>query len=148
VVSGAVSDTSAAEDTWSGQFPLVSLVLNALRHKWKHPGAGALPPTEYALLTACEFWLALSRDELSAYLGSEPAPRLRYAIAGFSRLGARRVVSVLRIAQQELDLARSPQRVGEIMRLLDARLRLTQDDVEELIARSAGDLVTEDLCPG
>jgi hypothetical protein len=144
MMSGVVNECSAAEDTWSGQFPVLSLVLTALRHKWRDPGAGSLPPAEYALLTACEFWLALSRDGLSAYLGKDPAPRLRYAIAGFSRLGARQVVGALRLAQQELEAGRHPLRVAAIVSALAAKLSQTRDPVEDLIKEVAGEVIATD----
>ena len=135
---GQLSDK---DDTWTGQFPVTLYVLTAMRGKLDAVGTAGLTADEWFLLTVCEFWQASSRGELHAFLGNDPPQRLRLAIAAFSRIGARRVVSSLRMLHETLERTTTSAAVRESVRLLHDQLAATDDDVEGLIASLAGTLI-------
>jgi hypothetical protein len=129
------------EDTWTGQFPVTSFVLTALRRKRADIGLEALKSNERVLLTACEFWLAAKRGTLLHCFGAHPTPFLREAILAFSRLHAIRVVSALRMMQETLQDSKSLDTVTVAVQRLSQQLAQSDDDVEGLISEFADTLV-------
>lgn len=131
------------EDTWTGQFPVTSFVLTALRRKRAEIGVEALNSNERVLLTACEFWIASKRGTLLRCFGDHPTPLLREAMLAFSRLHAIRVVSALRIMHESLQHSRSLDSITHAVRRLSQQLAQSDDDVEGLISEFADTLLGE-----
>ena len=127
-------------ETWRGIYPITSFVLEALRRKRDGGDAAALSPEEKTLLTAVEFWAAAAHGTLHKHLRPKISQNLADAQRAFSALGAVRVVSLLRVAGEELHA--SPPRPSEsaVIDQLDERLARTDDNIEDLIARYAGEI--------
>ena len=125
-------------ETWRGIYPITSFVLEALLRK---RGAGSetkLSPEEQILLTAVEFWAAAAHGTLQEHLRPQIGQNLAAAKRAFSTLGAVRVVSLLRVASEELNGSPPRQSVTAVIDQLDERLARTDDNIEDLIARYAG----------
>jgi hypothetical protein len=131
-------------DTWRGIYPITSFVLEALTRKRAAAPQEHLSEAELTLLAAAEFWAAAARGTLESYLQPEPLAQLRIAKQAFTEMGAVRVVSLLRVAVDAL----SQRSIGaqdshDIILHLDERLARTDDNVEDLIARYAGNIANE-----
>ena len=125
-------------ETWRGIYPITSFVLEALARKRDASVDGKLSPEELTLLTAVEFWGAAAHGTLQQHLRPDVGAKLEAARRAFSVIGAVRVVSLLRVAGEEL--ADGPHRQSEtaVIDQLDDRLARTDDNIEDLIARYAG----------
>ena len=123
-------------ETWRGIYPITSFVLEALLRKRDGAAESALSDGERTLLTAVEFWAAAAHGTLLAHLRPEVDTNLAEAQHAFAELGAVRVVSLLRVAGEELR-SRS-QSESDVIDQLDERLARTDDNIEDLIARYAG----------
>ena len=125
-------------ETWRGIYPITSFVLEALLRKRNAAGgATTLSAEEGTLLTAVEFWAAAAHGTLLQHLQPQLGQNLAAAQRAFAALGAVRVVSLLRVAGEELH-ARPPLTVTAVIDQLDERLARTDDNIEDLIARYAG----------
>ncbi len=124
-------------ETWRGIYPITSFVLEALLRKRDAAVDGALSAEERTLLTAVEFWAAAAHGTLLEHLRPQVSEGLADAQRAFAALGAVRVVSLLRVAGDELS---SRPRLSEasVIEQLDERLARTDDNIEDLIARYAG----------
>lgn len=125
-------------ETWRGIYPITSFVLEALGRKRDAGPEGALSPEEQTLLTAVEFWAAAAHGTLQAHLRPDIGARLAAAQSAFAALGAVRVVSLLRVASEELHATTLRQSETAVIEQLDERLARTDDNVDDLIARYAG----------
>ncbi|HVO07942.1 MAG TPA: hypothetical protein VMT83_14215 [Burkholderiaceae bacterium] len=137
--SGAVgAGLNTMVETWRGIYPITSFVLEALGRKRDASIDGRLSPEEQTLLTAVEFWAAAAHGTLQQHLRPDVRVRLETARRAFAVIGAVRVVSLLRVAAEEL--AEGPQHQSEsaVIDQLDERLARTDDNIEDLIARYAG----------
>ena len=125
-------------ETWRGIYPITSFVLEALGRKRDAGDASALSPEEKTLLTAVEFWAAAAHGTLQQHLRPHIGENLAAAQRAFNALGAVRVVSLLRVASEELQ-APPPLRQSEsaVIDQLDERLSRTDDNIDDLIARYA-----------
>ena len=125
-------------ETWRGIYPITSFVLEALGKKRDASVDGKLSAEEQTLLTAVEFWAAAAHGTLQEHLRPNVREQLESARRAYALLGAVRVVSLLRVAGEEL--ADGPMRQSEtaVIDQLDDRLARTDDNVEDLIARYAG----------
>jgi hypothetical protein len=125
-------------ETWRGIYPITSFVLEALGRKRDASVDGRLSAEEQLLLTAAEFWAAAAHGTLQQHLRPNVREQLDGARRAFAELGAVRVVSLLRVAGEEL--ADGPLRHSEtaVIEQLDDRLARTDDNIEDLIARYAG----------
>ena len=125
-------------ETWRGIYPITSFVLEALGRKRDASDDGTLSAEEQTLLKAVEFWAAAAHGTLLDHLRPNVREQLTEARRAFSALGAVRVVSLLRVALEEL--ADGPMRQPEsaVIDQLDERLSRTDDNIEDLIARYAG----------
>jgi hypothetical protein len=123
-------------ETWRGIYPITSFVLEALSRKRDAGDAAALTPEESTLLTAVEFWAAAAHGTLQQHVRPHIAQSLAAAQAAFGVLGAVRVVSLLRVAGEELQ--EHPTRPTAVIEQLDERLARTDDNIDDLIARYAG----------
>jgi hypothetical protein len=124
-------------ETWRGIYPITSFVLEALGRK-RDGGAGSLSAAEQTLLTAVEFWAAAAHGTLQQHLQPDIRGNLAAARSAFEALGAVRVVSLLRVAGEELEGNGLRHRESAVIDQLDERLARTDDNVEDLIARYAG----------
>jgi hypothetical protein len=128
-------------ETWRGIYPITSFVLEALGRKRDAGGAGdaaPLTPEEQILLTAVEFWAAAAHGTLHQHLRPHISQNLAAAQRAFSALGAVRVVSLLRVAGEELHGPVPRQAESAVIDQLDERLARTDDNIDDLIARYAG----------
>jgi hypothetical protein len=125
-------------ETWRGIYPITSFVLEALGRKRDASVDGRLSAEEQTLLTVVEFWAAAAHGTLLEHLRPNVREQLDGARRAFAVLGAVRVVSLLRVAGEEL--ASGPLRQSEtaVIEQLDERLARTDDNIEDLIARYAG----------
>lgn len=123
-------------ETWRGIYPITSFVLEALLRKRDGAPEGALSDGERTLLTAVEFWAAAAHGTLLAHLRPEVSANLAEAQNAFAEIGAVRVVSLLRVAGEELRSRSQPE--SDVIDQLDERLARTDDNIEDLIARFAG----------
>jgi len=137
VAEGVGAGTEMVE-TWRGIYPITSFVLEALGRKRDSGGASALSPEERTLLTAVEFWAAAAHGTLQQHLGPRIGESLAAAQQAFSALGAIRVVSLLRVATEELNDQSFRQSEEAVIEQLDERLSRTDDNIDDLIARYAG----------
>lgn len=135
-------------ETWRGIYPITSFVLEALLRKRDGSLDASLSEAERTLLTAVEFWAAAAHGTLLAHLNPHVSQNLAEAQRAFGELGAVRVVSLLRVAGEELRTR--PQSSEAIIAELDERLARTDDNIEDLIARYAGmiDRSTESAAAG
>ena len=124
-------------ETWRGIYPITSFVLEALGRKRDAGDATALSPAETTLLTAVEFWAAAAHGTLQQHLQPHVAESLAAAQQAFSALGAVRVVSLLRVANEELNARPLQQSESAVIDQLDERLARTDDNIDDLIARYA-----------
>jgi hypothetical protein len=127
-------------ETWRGIYPITSFVLEALGRK-RDAGAqegAALSVEERTLLTAAEFWAAAAHGTLQEHLRPQIIENLAAAQQAFSELGAVRVVSLLRVAGEELHDQALRQSESAVIDQLDERLARTDDNIDDLIARYAG----------
>ena len=123
-------------ETWRGIYPITSFVLEALGRKRDAGGAAALTPEEQTLLTVVEFWAAAAHGTLQQHVRPDIAKNLAAAQQAFGVLGAVRVVSLLRVASEELQT--HSLRPTAVIEQLDERLARTDDNIDDLIARYAG----------
>jgi hypothetical protein len=135
-------------ETWRGIYPITSFVLEALLRKRDGTPDASLSEAERTLLTAVEFWAAAAHGTLLQHLRPHLGQNLAEAQRVFGELGAVRVVSLLRVAGEELRTR--PQSSEAIIGELDERLARTDDNIEDLIARYAGmiDRSTESAAAG
>lgn len=125
-------------ESWRGIYPITSFVLEALGRKRDAGPEGALSAEERTLLTAVEFWAAAAHGTLQAHLQPDLAGRLAAAQQAFAAIGAVRVVSLLRVASEELHATTVRQSAADVVAQLDERLARTDDNIDDLIARYAG----------
>lgn len=128
-------------ETWRGIYPITSFVLEALSRKRGAAAAvdgPALTAQERTLLTAVEFWAAAAHGTLHEHLRDHAGETLAVARQSFEALGAVRVVSLLRVAGEELRDASRRQTEAAVIEQLDERLARTDDNIDDLIARYAG----------
>ena len=128
-------------ETWRGIYPITSFVLEALSRKRDAGGAGeasALTAEEQTLLTAVEFWAAAAHGTLQQHVRPHISQTLAAALQAFNALGAVRVVSLLRVASEELHDQTLQQSESAVIEQLDERLARTDDNIDDLIARYAG----------
>ena len=127
-------------ETWRGIYPITSFVLEALGRKRDASADGTLSPEEQILLTVVEFWGAAAHGTLQEHLRPNVRRNLDEAQRAFATLGAVRVVSLLRVAGEELNEGPLRQSETAVIDQLDERLSRTDDNIEDLIARYAGDI--------
>ena len=126
-------------ETWRGIYPITSFVLEALVRKRDAGTEANLSAEEKTLLTAVEFWAAAAHGTLQTHLRPHIGQNLAAAQRAFAALGAVRVVSLLRVASEELKATSTPrQSESDVIDQLDERLARTDDNIEDLIARYAG----------
>ena len=125
-------------ETWRGIYPITSFVLEALGRKRDAGPEGALSAEEQTLLTAVEFWAAAAHGTLLSHLQPDLQGKLAAARHAFAAIGAVRVVSLLRVASEELHSTTLRQSPEDVVAQLDERLARTDDNVDDLIARYAG----------
>ncbi len=129
-------------DTWSGHFPITHFVLQALVRK-EEQGAPEISRAERVLLTACQFWAAVARRELSQYLASECVQRLVVAFEAFTEIGAIRIASALRIAIVHCPDNPSSAWLLRNMLNVESCLLDTEDPIDQLIAGFAAEHFTD-----
>jgi hypothetical protein len=129
-------------DTWHGHFPITHFVLQALLKKKAAPETSELSRAESVLFSACEFWAAVAKRELTPYLEPRLVPRLLLAFEAFSEIGAVRVASALRMALTDCPEVPSSTWLRHKAFVLEARLLDTEDAVDELIAHYATEHLT------
>lgn len=125
-------------ETWKGIYPITSFVLEALGRKRDASADGRLSDPEQTLLTAVEFWGAAAHGTLQQHLQPNVLGQLEAARRAFSEIGAVRVVSLLRVAGEQLAGGPMSQSEAAVIEQLDERLARTDDNIEDLIARYAG----------
>lgn len=125
-------------ETWRGIYPITSFVLEALGRKRDASADGTLSAEEQILLTVVEFWGAAAHGTLHEHLRPNIRQSLNDARRAFATLGAVRVVSLLRVAGEELGEGQLRQSETAVIDQLDERLSRTDDNIEDLIARYAG----------
>ena len=84
-------------ETWRGIYPITAFVRDALRKKVERDTATGLSEPESTLLTVCEFWAAVNSGTLADWLQTDAAVHVMLAQRAFTRLGAHRVASALRV---------------------------------------------------
>jgi hypothetical protein len=126
-------------ETWKGIYPITSFVREALERK-RAQGPANLSAEEETLLTVVEFWAAAAHGTLHQYVEPDVRRILAVARRAFAALGAVRVVSLLRVAGEELDGSPTPEAKTAVIDQLDERLARTDDNIEDLVARYAGAL--------
>jgi hypothetical protein len=129
-------------DTWSGHFPITHFVLQALSRKEAQDGI-QLSRAERVLLTACQFWAAVARRELTQYLASQCIQRLVVAFEAYSEIGAVRIASALRIAIVHCPDNPSPAWLLRNMVNVEGCLLDTEDPIDQLIAGFAAENFTD-----
>ncbi|HEY4444006.1 MAG TPA: hypothetical protein VGN30_06945 [Steroidobacteraceae bacterium] len=124
-------------ETWRGLYPITAFVRDALRKANGNGAVNALSPPEETLLTACEFWLAVSSGQLSEHLKTNPVRQLLNAQEAFARIGAARIASTLRATVAGLKRANSAVPVEKTAAHIEEALSRTEDEIDELIAQFA-----------
>jgi hypothetical protein len=88
---------------------------------------------ERVLVTACEFWAAVSAGELRAHLGLQPSNRLQQAGMALTSLGAVVLAQAIFEGIDELKNKNSQDRLDEHIARLEHQLQMTDDPVDQLI---------------
>jgi hypothetical protein len=125
-------------ETWRGIYPITSFVLEALGRKRDAGPGGALTEREQVLLAVVEFWAAAAHGTLQQHLLPDAHARLAQAQQVFGAIGAVRIVSLLRVAVEELDGRVGRQTAAAVIDQLDERLARTDDNVDDLVVRYIG----------
>jgi hypothetical protein len=125
-------------ETWRGIYPITSFVREALGRKRDAGAEGALTAREQILLIAVEFWAEAAHGTLHKHLLPDPHTRLVEAQMAFGAIGAVRVVSLLRVAAEELEDHAAGHSVDAVLHQLDESLARTDDNVDDLVARYVG----------
>jgi len=125
-------------ETWRGIYPITSFVLEALGRKRASGPAGALTEREQVLLVVVEFWAAAAHGTLQKHLFPEPQAKLAQAQQAFAAIGAVRIVSLLRVAVEELEGRVGNNSAEAVIDQLDERLARTDDNVDDLVVRYLG----------
>ncbi|HMI36687.1 MAG TPA: hypothetical protein VK505_03585 [Steroidobacteraceae bacterium] len=125
-------------ETWRGIYPISSFVLEALGRKRDSGPAGALTEREQVLLIVVEFWAAAAHGTLQKLLLPDPHATLAQARQAFGAIGAVRIVSLLRVAVEELDGRVGNMTAEAVIDQLDERLARTDDNVDDLVVRYLG----------
>jgi len=125
-------------ETWRGIYPITSFVLEALGRKRDSGPAGALTEREQVLLVVVEFWAAAAHGTLQKHLFPDPHARLLQAQQAFATIGAVRIVSLLRVAVEELEGRVGNNTAAAVIDQLDERLARTDDNVDDLVVRYLG----------
>jgi len=125
-------------ETWRGIYPITSFVLEALGRKRDSGPAGALTEREQILLVVVEFWAAAAHGTLQSHLLPDAHAKLAQAQQAFGAIGAVRIVSLLRVAVEELDGRVGNMTAEAVIDQLDERLARTDDNVDDLVVRYLG----------
>src|SRR5258705_3738670 len=125
-------------ETWRGIYPITSFVLEALGRKRDSGPAGALTEREQVLLIVVEFWAAAAHGTLQNHLLPDSHPKLAQAQHAFGAIGAVRIVSLLRVAVEELDGRVGNMTAEAVIDHLDERLALTHDNAADQMLRYSG----------
>ncbi len=125
-------------ETWRGIYPITSFVLEALGRKRDSGPAGALTEREQVLLVVVEFWAAAAHGTLQKHLFPDSHARLLQAQQAFAAIGAVRIVSLLRVALEELEGRVGNNTAEAVIDQLDERLARTDDNVDDLVVRYLG----------
>ena len=121
-------------ETWRGIYPITSFVLQALERQ----DVLADSRRERVLRRVAGLWAAAARGELPLYLGGHPRQQLAEARRAFVALGAVRTASLIRSAMDALGAGSNALRAAAVLARLDDALARTEDNIDELIARYAG----------
>jgi hypothetical protein len=124
-------------ETWRGIYPITSFVLEALGRKRDSGPAGALTEREQAAHRG-EFWAAAAHGTLQKLLLPDSHAMLAQAQQAFGAIGAVRIVSLLRVAVEELDGRVGNMTAEAVIDQLDDRLARTDDNVDDLVVRYLG----------
>jgi len=124
-------------DTWRGHFPITHFVRHALVRKQGQVGMNGLSRAEHVLFTACQFWAAVARRDLSRYLASECTRRLVVAFEAYSEIGAVRTASALRVVIAQCPDEPSPAWLLQNIPEMEGRLLDTEDPIDHLVAQFA-----------
>ena len=124
-------------DTWRGHFPITHFVHRALMRKHGQVGVDGLSRAELVLFTACQFWAAVARRDLSHYLASQCMHSLVVAFEAYSEIGAVRTASALRVVIAQCPSEPSPAWLLKSMPDIEGQLLDTEDPIDHLIAQFA-----------
>jgi hypothetical protein len=121
---------------WPGHLPITCMVLFSILKRATTEEC-EFSRDERVLVTACEFWAAVSASELRAHLGSQPTERLRAAGIALGSLGAVALVQTVFAGIDELMNLKTRECRDECVDRLEHRLQLTEDSVDVLIGLMA-----------
>jgi hypothetical protein len=134
-------EATAGTDTraWRGHMPATRARLAGILERTTQGGA-QFTLAERVLVTACEFWALVMAGELHTQTELRAMGKLRFAAMVYDSLGADGVAGALRVAHG--DLARLQTRLQRKRRLqmLEARLMISAQPVDTLLARFAEQL--------
>jgi len=85
------------------------------------------------------FWAAAARGELAPYLGEDPRQALREVRRALEALGAVRTAALVRVAMDAVG-SQNAVRVAAALHRLEESLARSEDNIDELLARYAGDV--------
>jgi len=117
---------------WTGHLPITRIVVFSILNR-ATTDESDFSRDERVLCTACEFWAAVSTDELHAHLGSQPQDRLRAAAFALNSLGAVVLAQAILAGLRELRKLNSQKHRDEYVAGLQQRLRATEESVDVLI---------------
>ena len=95
---------------------------------------------ERVLVTACEFWALAMAGELHSQTELRAIGKLRFASTVYEAIGADGVADELRIAHGDLARLQTRLQRKSRLKLLEARLRVSAEPVDQLLAQLAENL--------
>jgi hypothetical protein len=121
-------------ETWRGIYPITSFVLEALGRQ----PAAALSARERVLWRVAGFWAAAAGGQLASHLGHDPRMALAEVRRAFGVIGAVHTATLLRAAMESLETGHHAVRTAAVLGRLEESLARCEDNIDELIARYAG----------
>jgi hypothetical protein len=130
--------TSGAK-SWTGHMPATRARLTSILERVVQ-GDARFTLAERVLVTACEFWALAMAGELHSQTELRAVGKLRFASTVYDAIGAGGVADELRIAHGDLSRLQTRLQRKSRLKLLEARLRVSAEPVDRLLAHLAENL--------
>jgi hypothetical protein len=133
------SPWTSGATSWTGHMPATRARLTSILERVVQ-GDARFTLAERVLVTACEFWALAMAGELHSQTELRAIGKLRFASTVYDAIGARCVADELRIAHGDMARLQTRLQRKSRLKLLEARLRVSAEPVDKLLAHLADSL--------